>query len=164
MPSHANLTGTDLHEPKGAAAASANTVYVATGGGTGAWSKIDADNIDTTSIKNTNKQAVVVYFTDIGTVRTLYVPIPYACTLTAVTTALQAATATTDTILTFANNGGSSMGTVTIAFSGAAAGDVDTLGPVTNNTFTAGQTLRITTDGGTSNAVDAMITLEFTLT
>ena len=34
---HSALTGAELHEPKGAAAASANTVYVATGAGSGAW-------------------------------------------------------------------------------------------------------------------------------
>lgn len=34
---HKNLTGTDLHEPKGVAAATANQVYVADGAGSGAW-------------------------------------------------------------------------------------------------------------------------------
>ena len=34
---HSALTGAELHEPKGAAAASANTVYVANGSGSGAW-------------------------------------------------------------------------------------------------------------------------------
>ena len=34
---HKNLTGTDLHEPKGAASASANQVYVADGAASGAW-------------------------------------------------------------------------------------------------------------------------------
>lgn len=34
---HASLTGAELHEPKGAAAASAGEVYEATGGGTGTW-------------------------------------------------------------------------------------------------------------------------------
>lgn len=34
---HKNLTGTDLHEPKGCAAAAAGKVYVADGAGSGAW-------------------------------------------------------------------------------------------------------------------------------
>lgn len=38
--SHATLTGTDLHEPKGVAAASSNTVYIADGAGSGAWSTV----------------------------------------------------------------------------------------------------------------------------
>ncbi len=37
MATHASLTGSNLHEPKGAASASANTVYVANGAGSGAW-------------------------------------------------------------------------------------------------------------------------------
>ncbi len=35
--SHATLTGADLHEPKGVSSATAGTVYVANGGGSGAW-------------------------------------------------------------------------------------------------------------------------------
>jgi hypothetical protein len=35
--SHAALTGSNLHEPKGAAEASANTVYRADGAGSGSW-------------------------------------------------------------------------------------------------------------------------------
>lgn len=34
---HSSLTGADLHEPKGAAAATANKVYVSDGAGSGAW-------------------------------------------------------------------------------------------------------------------------------
>lgn len=37
---HANLTGADLHEPKGVASATANTVYKANGSGTGSWVKL----------------------------------------------------------------------------------------------------------------------------
>ena len=37
MPSHNLLTGTDLHEPKGADTAALNQVYVANGSGSGAW-------------------------------------------------------------------------------------------------------------------------------
>lgn len=42
---HAALTTTELHEPKGAAAASVDTVYIADGAGSGAWVKNDADNV-----------------------------------------------------------------------------------------------------------------------
>jgi hypothetical protein len=37
---HSALTGTDLHEPKGVAAASANRVYVSDGAGSGSWAKV----------------------------------------------------------------------------------------------------------------------------
>lgn len=38
---HRNLTGDDIHEPKSIASASSNEVYAATGGGSGAWKKVD---------------------------------------------------------------------------------------------------------------------------
>lgn len=38
MADHASLTGASLHEPKGVASAAANTVYIADGAGSGAWS------------------------------------------------------------------------------------------------------------------------------
>lgn len=37
MPLHSALTGSDLHEPKGVAAANAHEVYQATGAGSGSW-------------------------------------------------------------------------------------------------------------------------------
>jgi len=43
---HASLTGANLHEPKGVASASANTVYVANGGGSGSWQKIAPNELE----------------------------------------------------------------------------------------------------------------------
>jgi len=40
MAKHSELTGNNLHEPKGVATAAANTVYVADGAGTGSWTTI----------------------------------------------------------------------------------------------------------------------------
>lgn len=37
---HSTLTGSALHEPKGVALASSNTVYVADGSGSGTWKKL----------------------------------------------------------------------------------------------------------------------------
>lgn len=37
---HSTLTGTSLHEPKGVAAASANTSYIANGSGSGSWTTV----------------------------------------------------------------------------------------------------------------------------
>jgi hypothetical protein len=42
---HKNLTGTQLHEPKGIAAAAANKLYVSNGSGSGTWQKITADQL-----------------------------------------------------------------------------------------------------------------------
>lgn len=42
---HKNLTGTDLHEPKGVAAAAADKVYVSNGAGSGVWQKLTASQL-----------------------------------------------------------------------------------------------------------------------
>ena len=43
MALHSSLTGSDLHEPKGVAAAAADTVYIANGAGSGAWTAVTYD-------------------------------------------------------------------------------------------------------------------------
>ena len=47
---HDAITDPNIHEPKGAATASANTVYVADGAGSGAWGQLDENSLDTASI------------------------------------------------------------------------------------------------------------------
>jgi hypothetical protein len=42
---HKNLTGSDLHEPKGVAAAAINLVYVSNGAGSGTWQKLTASQL-----------------------------------------------------------------------------------------------------------------------
>lgn len=50
---HKNLTGTDLHEPKGVAAVvSADRVYKSDGGGSGAWGLMNGDELDSTGAAN----------------------------------------------------------------------------------------------------------------
>lgn len=45
---HKNLTGTDLHEPKGADTATADKVYVSNGSGSGTWQKLTSSQLQTT--------------------------------------------------------------------------------------------------------------------
>lgn len=42
---HSTLTGAELHEPKGVSGATANSVYSATGGGSGTWTKLTPTNL-----------------------------------------------------------------------------------------------------------------------
>lgn len=159
MPRHQDMTGSDLHEPKGVDAASANTVYLANGSGSGTWSKVTSSAIGTTTIKNLNKDITALQFTDIGTAGSLYYGIGRACTLAKIVVVPQGVTATADTILTFRNDAGTSMGTITLT-SGAAAGTVFTLSPASNNVFVADTKLQIDSDGGTSTTTLALISLE----
>lgn len=43
---HSTLTGTELHEPKGVSTALLGTVYRATGGGSGTWSKVNSTMLE----------------------------------------------------------------------------------------------------------------------
>ena len=163
---HSGLTAANLHEPKGVASATIDKVYVSNGAGSGAWQKIESDQIDTTSIKNVNKGVITGFISDIasGTAENnrVYLIMPYACTVVKVYSVINRSLATADATLTCANNGGSSMGTIVVAFTGSAAGDIDSLTPASNNTFAAGERMLISSDGGGSNTVPAMIIVEFT--
>lgn len=165
MVTHASLTGANLHEPKGVAAASNHTVYVADGAGSGAWVKIDSDNIDTTSILNTNKYKLHVVLDDLSSTSTeAFVVFPDDCTVTKLTSVLSGTISTTNAVITATKLGVGSMGTITIAQSGSAEGDVDSLTPVSNNTFTANQVLKLAVTTATTGAEAAHLTIDITQT
>ena len=167
MPSHSALTGSDLHEPKGVAAATSGQVYAANGAGSGTWKKVTSSEIDST-IKNINKGVLTFHIQDISSASAWlnrgYAVLPYTCTVVKVYTVIYGAVATADNTLTVSNHAGSSMGTITVAFSGSAAGDIDTLTPGSNNTFTAGERIQVVSDGAGANTVPCTVTIEFTYT
>ena len=164
MPTHASLTDPELHEPKGVASASANTVYRATGAGSGSWGKLTTSNIDMTSFLNINKAYVSFLFEDIGTISTMYIPIAANANVTGVIGAVQTAVLGADTLVTVTNASGSSMGTMNFLVAGSAAGNTVVITPSGSNVFTAGQSLRISTDGSASNAVPVLFVVELTFT
>ena len=165
---HSGLTAANLHEPKGVAAATVDKVYVSNGAGSGAWQKIEIDQIDTASIFDTNEGVVTGFITDTSsgtaTANRVYIVLPYACTVNKIWTVMLGAIATADNTLTCSNHAGSSMGTITQAFSGSAAGDVDSLTPSSNNTFTAGERILIASDGAGTNTVPTMVSVAYTVT
>lgn len=161
---HASLTGSNLHEVKGASSASADTVMVADGAGSTVFEKLTADSIDTTSLFNVNKRELTVRIADVSTAEVIYVPIPWACTVTKITSALSATITGADSTIDFANHAGGAMGTITIANAGSAAKDVDSLTPSSNNTFTAGQVLTIDNNGEATNTAPVVLVIELTQT
>lgn len=136
---HSTLTTTDLHEPKGIAAATNNKVYVANGSGSGSW-------LPRTHTLFATKD-------NVSNAGSSYVPIPYAGTIAKVVSVLTGAITTADAVITVRNSAGVSMGTITIAQSGSAAGDVDTLTPASNNTVTADSYIRLESNGASTNNV-----------
>lgn len=132
-------------EPKGATGANDQEVYVADGAGSGAWTP--------------QTYVITAVIPDIGTAKLRYVAVPFACRVTKVTTVLQGTISGADETITVRNHAGTSMGTLTIAQSGSAAGDVDTIGPGTNNTFTVDQTIQLETNGDCTGAVDLIVSI-----
>mgnify|MGYP003417934546 FL=1 len=163
MPQHSDLLEAELHENKGVSTASNNTVATASGGAT-VWQKIASNNIDATSIFTTNKVYLTVTIADVSTAEVVYLYLPFAGTLNTVGTVLQNTITGADSTVTVRNHSGGSAGTLTIAYSGSAAGDIDTLTPVSNNTFTAGQKISVETNGNSTTASKLFVTLAFTVT
>jgi len=150
---HKNLTGASLHEPKGAAAATADKIYVADGAGSGTWEKITADSIDTNSIKNVNEVSLEFVIDDLSSAASHFLVLPWAGDITKIYSVTDTSIATTDTTLT-SKIGGVAItgGVITIAFSGSAAGDVDSCTPSALNTVTEGQALEIVCGGETNTS------------
>jgi hypothetical protein len=162
---HKDLTGSDLHEPKGAASASSGQVYQADGAGSGAWAKIGTTAIDTSAIFDTNKFSILVQIPDISTADFVLVPLPFACTLNRVTSVLHAAITVADATLTITNSTGpATVGTITVANASSAEGDIDQLTASVNNTFTADTYVKVATDGGSTTTAKVSVLLEFTRT
>lgn len=164
MALHSTLTGADLHESKGVDSAPANTVYLANGAGSGTWTQVPASAIDTTTIKNLNKDFITVTIRDIATPSVLVVPIAVNCTLTNAMSCITGAISGGDALLTLTRAGSSTIGTITIAASGSGEGILDTITTPTNNVFTAPSYLKIACDGApTGGTSDATLIIELTL-
>ena len=127
---HSTLTTTDLHEPKGVAAANADELYIANGSGSGAWTA--ADN-------NIYLQGTIA---DISTAGSSWIVSPCAGTITNIRTII---------------NGAITGGAITIANASSAAGDVDASTPTDNRVLAAGNKLEAITNGGSTNTIIAEV-------
>ncbi len=147
---HSNLSDPYLHEPKGASTATAGEIYVADGAGSGSWAG--------------GKRYITGVISDISTASTVYIPCPEAGTATQVTLVLGGTIATADAVITLANAAAATAGTATVAFTGSAAGDIDTITPASNNTVTANSFFTLATDGASSNTVPLYYTIQLEVT
>jgi len=143
---HSTLTDPYLHEPKGVAASSAGDVYVSDGAGSGTW-------------EDHRRSVITVHFEDLSSSEDIYVPIPFAGTVSRITTVLEDAIAGGDVTITVKDSSANSMGTITIAQSGSAAGDVDSLDPSSNNTVTDNDYVLVQGDGGATSHVDCFVAI-----
>lgn len=162
MAEHNTLTGASLHESK----------YIDSAGTSDAGKVVTPSSIDAgvgelryllESEISSKTYALTCTVEDIGGTNSAYVVAPFTGTLTGVYTTINQAIATADAVLTISIGGVSTTpSTVTIAYSGSAAGDVDSVTLTNNNTVVPGSVIKILSDGGTSTAANAYCTLIFT--
>jgi hypothetical protein len=104
---------------------------------------------------------MTVRITDISTAASVWVVPGFRGKIKKITTVLHGALTIADAIVT-AKIGGTLVtgSSTTIAFTGSAAGVVDTATPSGANTFTPEQPIEIVTDGGSTGTVAVEVTLQ----
>lgn len=157
MALHKDLTGTDLHEPKGIAAASSGQVYVADGLGSGAWTSKNAD------ILNANYFPLQGYLPDIGAAGaptgSVYFWVAQKSEIVNLASILTAAITGVDSILSIYINGVLFADTLTVPFTSSTAGVKNVLTVTTSNTVPANSVVEVRSNGGATNSVAAYISL-----
>ncbi len=96
---------------------------------------------------------------DISTASSTFVPVPDGGKVIKIITALQGAIGTANAAITF-EIGGTAItgGGITVAYSGSAAGDVDTAEPTAANEVAEDGTIEMITDGASSNTRKLVVT------
>ncbi len=145
MALHSALTDPELHEPKGVSTAQDGEAYIAAGLGSGSWT--------------VPPYAISGVIDDVSTAATIYLAVPYGGVVDKVVTVLAGSLTTANATVTVRNTAGTSMGTLTITQSGSAAGDVDVLEPVSNNTVTNDSKISVETDGASDTARKLFVTV-----
>ena len=150
---HSTLTGADLHEPKGVAAANADQIYIANGSGSGVWTNAD------------NNIYLTLELDDVSTASSTWLASPCTGTISKIQTILHGAISGSDAVITAELNGTLVTGSsITVAQSGSAAGDIDFANPSGNNTLAIGTKIEIITSGASTGAKRLSITLTITPT
>lgn len=163
MALHKDLTGTDLHEPKGQAGAAANTVYVANGSGSGTHQKIALASLDLTSIQNPNTVYVAGFIDDVSTASFILIPAPEGCTFVSARLTLSTGITVADSNVSFTRNDGSSFGSaVVITQAGSTEGTGFNFTATLNQTITNPGYVKVATDGGSTTVARLHVLCKFT--
>ncbi len=98
---------------------------------------------------------------DISSADQVYVVPGFRGRIKKISSVIEGAISSADAVLT-AKIGGTAVtgGTITVANSGSAAGDVDSCSPTAARDFSASDAIEIETNGGSSTARQVMITIE----
>jgi hypothetical protein len=154
MTAHKDLTGAELHEPKGADTASAGDVYVADGAGSGSWEGRYS------GVVALNQYWLTAKMTDISTANDrVFFSVPVQSEIVTLSAILNGAITTADAILKIYINGILFADDLTVPFTGSTDGEISSVTIVTANTISAGSVVEIRSDGASDTVQSAYITL-----
>ena len=110
-------------------------------------------------MRTLNDYFITAEIEDISTASSTFVAIPDGGKVIKIITALQGAITSVDAELTF-EIGGTAMTNsgITVAYSGSAAGDVDTSAPTAANRVEENGTIEMITDGGSTGTQKVLVT------
>lgn len=153
MALHKNMTGTDVHESKGAESAVAGSVYVSNGAGSGSW-------VDRYSgLYALNKYYLTLPMANISTVSSVFFPVLVKSELVSLTAILTGALTGANATLSIYINGVLFADTLTVPFAGSGVGVLSNLNVVTASTIAANSVVEVRSSGTSTGAVLADITL-----
>ena len=161
---HKNLTGSELHEPKGVETAGSGTAYIANGSGSGTWQD---------PLASVNNKNLLIAMTEMGDISspssTVVIPNPgQACRLVKVVVICESNFATAPNVLTAEIvSGGIAHGTgvstdLSISCTNGSGVNAVFSGSVSSgNSLTTSQAVSVQTDGGGTGASSAQILCVF---
>lgn len=154
MALHKDLTGTELHEPKGVDAAASGDVYVADGAGSGTWTPAYD------GVLALNEYWLTAEMEDISVAGSrVYFYVPVQSEITSLSAILNGAITTANSTLSIYINGVLFTDTLTVPFAGSTAGTPATMSAVTVNTIAADSVIEVRSDGASDTSQKAYITL-----
>jgi hypothetical protein len=154
MALHKDLTGAELHEPKGVDSATDGDVYVADGAGSGTWENKYSDIIALNQYWQTGQMADISNPGD-----RVYFFVPVQSEVTSLTAILDGGITVANSILSIYINGVLFADTLTVPFAGSTNGTVATVNTTTANTISGGSVIEVRTDGASTTSQKAYITL-----
>lgn len=158
MAQHKDLTGAELHEPKGVETATSGQVYVANGSGSGAWTDKNSDNLLFNEYQLQNR------IDDISTASSTWFYIPRKSQMTRLAVILHGAITAANSVLTIYINGVLFTDSLTVTQAGSTAGSKYTLSIVTSHSIPANSTVEVRSDGGSTTTAIATVSLELEAT
>ena len=111
-------------------------------------------------MRTLNDYFLTVKMTDVSTSGSVFVTVPDGGTVIKIMSVIDGAIGTADAVIT-PSIGGTNItnGAITITQSGSGAGDVDTSEPTAANSVVEGDSLKLTTNGASSNTIAATFTI-----